>query len=190
MATKIDFTSVFATAQNVAEVNNLMATLVEGVLKEGHARIDSLSSGKGRKAKTAAKVEAKGKVEPTKKSAKTEGKTKVERKSADERSKERAAYIKACKPGTSVEVTIRDFRTKKETKKKIEIPTKAQVKKLKLKAVDYSDHSFVVMGGTKEIKDYLKHVLGGTFNSYLDCGAGWVFAKNEQGEAVKKALAI
>lgn len=189
--TTIDFTSVFNAANNKAEVNNLMTSLVESVLKAGHARIESFTAKgkKGKKNTTTAKVETKEEVK-TETTKTTKAKTKVERKSTDERIKERVEYIKSCKPGTSVRVTTKNFRTKKDETIVVDVPTKAEIKKLKLKTVDYNEKSFVVMGGTKEISKYLKHILGGTFNSYLECGAGWVFAKNEQGEAVKKALAL
>lgn len=189
--TTIDFTSVFATANNEAEVNNLMTSLVESVLKAGHARIESFTAkGKrGNKNTKSAKVETKG-VKAEKPTSEAKAKTKVERKSSEERIKERIEFIKSCKPGTSVRVTTKNFRTKKDETIVVDVPTKAEIKKLKLKTVDYNEKSFVVMGGTKEISKYLKHILGGTFNSYLECGAGWVFAKNEHGEAVKKALAL
>ena len=50
MTTKIDFTAVFTSANNEAEVNNLMTSLVESVLKAGHARIESFTV-KGKKIK-------------------------------------------------------------------------------------------------------------------------------------------
>ena len=189
--TTIDFTSVFTTANNEAEVNNLMTSLVESVLKAGHARIESFTTTgkKGKKNTKSAKVETKG-AKAEKPTMEANAKAKVERKSSDERIKERIEFIKSCKPGTSVRVTTKNFRTKKDETIVVDVPTKAEIKKLKLKTVDYNEKSFVVMGGTKEISKYLKHILGGTFNSYLECGAGWVFAKNEQGEAVKKALAL
>ena len=189
--TTIDFTSVFNAANNKAEVNNLMTSLVESVLKAGHARIESFTTTgkKGKKNTKSAKVETKG-AKAEKPTMEANAKAKVERKSSDERIKERIEFIKSCKPGTSVRVTTKNFRTKKDETIVVDVPTKAEIKKLKLKTVDYNEKSFVVMGGTKEISKYLKHILGGTFNSYLECGAGWVFAKNEQGEAVKKALAL
>lgn len=190
--TTIDFTSVFATANNEAEVNNLMTSLVESVLKAGHSRIESFTANgkKGKKNTPTAKADAKSEEEKTEKNKTAKEKSKVERKSVDDRIRERVEYIKSCKPGTSVKVTTKNFRTKKEETIVVDVPTKSEIKKLKLKAVDYNENSFVVMGGTKEISKYLNHILGGTFNSYLDCGAGWVFAKNEHGEAVKKALAL
>lgn len=193
MTTKIDFTAVFTSANNEAEVNNLMTSLVESVLKAGHARIESFTV-KGKKIKKnteTVKVATEVMGTKTEKHTKeTKAKTKVERKSQEDRIKERIEFIKSCKPGTSVRVTTKNFRTKKDETIVVDVPTKAEIKKLKLKTVDYNKNSFVVMGGTKEISKYLKHILGGTFNSYLDCGAGWIFAKNEQGEAVKKALSL
>ncbi|TGX80512.1 hypothetical protein E5358_12715 [Palleniella muris] len=177
----IDFTAVFNAVTTEAEVQSLMAKLVEGALKAGHERIAEFGKpeSKGKK-KTVVTVETKAK----------EYKTTTERKPVEERRKERAAYIRACKPGSSVEVTVKDFRTKQDIQKSVSIPTKAQLKELDLKAVDYSESSFVVVGNTKEIKDYLKHILGGTFNPCLSCGAGWVFAKNVQGDAVMEVLSL
>ncbi|MFI3293856.1 MAG: hypothetical protein SNI70_10115 [Rikenellaceae bacterium] len=61
-------------------------------------------------------------------------------------------------------------------------------KVLKLVIQDYSDKSFVVIGDTKLVKETLKN-LGGRFNKFLKCGAGWVFTKNKL-EEVKQALSI
>lgn len=43
-----------------------------------------------------------------------------------------------------------------------------------VRIVPYSDKAFAVIGDTKPIKDTLKG-LGGKFNPYLKCGAGWIF---------------
>jgi len=40
--------------------------------------------------------------------------------------------------------------------------------------IDYSEKSFAVVGDTKAVKDSLKK-MGGSFNSKLSCGAGWIF---------------
>lgn len=45
-----------------------------------------------------------------------------------------------------------------------------------LQIVDYSDRAFAVIGETKPVKDQLK-ALGGRFNMFLKCGAGWIFPK-------------
>ncbi len=59
-----------------------------------------------------------------------------------------------------------------------------------LEIKDYSEKSFVVIGNTKPIKETLKK-LGGRFNSFLTCGAGWVFTKhNNKLEEVKQTLSI
>ncbi len=58
----------------------------------------------------------------------------------------------------------------------------------KLMIVDYSDKAFAVIGETKAIKDTLK-ALGGRFNMYLSCGAGWIFSKRHL-DAVKYKLAL
>jgi hypothetical protein len=53
--------------------------------------------------------------------------------------------------------------------------------------VDYSDKAIAVIGNTKPIKDLLKE-LGGRFNMYLSCGAGWIFPKAKRSEVEKLLL--
>lgn len=55
-----------------------------------------------------------------------------------------------------------------------------------LRLIDYSDKAFAVVGDTKPIKDKLR-LLGGSFNSRLSCGMGWIFSKKRL-EAVKTEL--
>lgn len=58
-----------------------------------------------------------------------------------------------------------------------------------LNYLNYSDSSFVIFGKkTKEMKEILKD-LGGSFNSRLSCGCGWVFAKKHE-ESVRLMLGI
>jgi len=57
-----------------------------------------------------------------------------------------------------------------------------------LKIVDYSDKAFAVIGETKPIKDTLK-ALGGRFNMFLTCGAGWIFPKTKMNQ-VKLRLSL
>ncbi len=54
-----------------------------------------------------------------------------------------------------------------------------------LKIVDYSDRAFAVIGDTKPIKDTLR-LLGGSFNSRLTCGCGWIFSKKHLNEVKTK----
>lgn len=54
--------------------------------------------------------------------------------------------------------------------------------------VDYSEKAFAVVGETKQIKELLKQ-LGGRFNMYLKCGAGWIFPKTKL-NTVKAQLSI
>lgn len=188
----IDFTSVFTAANTEAEVNNAMTALVESVLKAGHARIAELTTtkGKGKDKKTTKPAETpKAKAETTPKTEAKES-AKTGRKTAEECMAERLELIKSAKPGTVVVVDKFDFRTKKNVKLNVTIPTKKEIKALKFKLVDYSENSYAVIGDTKQIKDYLLNILGATFQRNLSCGPGYVFAKNEQGEAIKKALAL
>ena len=53
--------------------------------------------------------------------------------------------------------------------------------KLFLKMVEYSEKSFAVIGDTKEIKGNLKE-MGGRFNKFLSCGAGWIFSNKKREE--------
>lgn len=50
-----------------------------------------------------------------------------------------------------------------------------------VRIVDYSDRAIAVVGNTKPIKDILKSA-GGSFNSRLSCGCGWVFSKKRRSE--------
>lgn len=62
------------------------------------------------------------------------------------------------------------------------------VQKGDIQIITYSPKSFAVIGETKPVKDTLKE-LGGSFNSRLTCGAGWIFP-NTKKEAVISALAL
>lgn len=64
--------------------------------------------------------------------------------------------------------------------------TPKEEKRLNLRLIDYSDKSFAVIGDTKPIKDTLR-ILGGSFNSRLTCGMGWIFSKKRL-DSVKKEL--
>jgi len=50
--------------------------------------------------------------------------------------------------------------------------------------IDYSERSVAVVGNTYPIKDQLKN-MGGKFNRFLSCGAGWIFPKSKQQELSK-----
>lgn len=50
-----------------------------------------------------------------------------------------------------------------------------------MEIVDYSEKAIAVTGNTKPHKDALKR-LGGKFNPYLKCGAGWIFSKKKTSE--------
>ena len=56
----------------------------------------------------------------------------------------------------------------------------------KVQIIEYSDKAIAVIGNTYPIKDKLKE-LGGKFNKFLTCGAGWIFPKT-QFENIKNAL--
>lgn len=50
--------------------------------------------------------------------------------------------------------------------------------------IDYSERAFAVVGNTKVVKDALKK-MGGSFNSKLSCGAGWIFSNKKRAEVEK-----
>jgi hypothetical protein len=51
---------------------------------------------------------------------------------------------------------------------------------------NYSEKSFAITGETKPVKDKLKE-LGGKFNPFLTCGAGWIFSKSKL-ETIKQTF--
>ena len=55
-----------------------------------------------------------------------------------------------------------------------------------IKIINYSEKAIVVTGNTYEIRDKLKS-MGGKFNRFLKCGAGWVF-KTEQKANLEKLI--
>lgn len=73
------------------------------------------------------------------------------------------------------DVTIDDLIGENVTPAPALIPT-AQPN---LKVIQYSDKCIVVVGDTKPNKDRLKS-LGGSYNQWLKCGAGWVFPKYKE----------
>jgi len=56
-----------------------------------------------------------------------------------------------------------------------------------IKVIDYSDKAIALIGDTKAIKDELLQI-GGKYNKFLKCGAGWIFSKARHGEAVNELL--
>lgn len=50
-----------------------------------------------------------------------------------------------------------------------------------MRIIDYSDKAIAVIGDTKPYKDELK-AIGGKFNPYLKCGAGWIFPAKRKAE--------
>ena len=92
-----------------------------------------------------------------------------------------------------------DRSTKKQVKPKQAQPMKATETKAqptvtvkttdngkKVSIINYSDKAIAVVGDTIYIKSQLKD-MGGRYNKFLSCGAGWVFSKKHI-EAVKQEL--
>jgi hypothetical protein len=67
-------------------------------------------------------------------------------------------------------------------------PQEPEQPKNTLQIIDYSDKAFAVIGETKPIKETLK-ALGGRFNMFLKCGAGWIFPKTKL-QTVKIKLSL
>lgn len=65
-------------------------------------------------------------------------------------------------------------------------PERAEAVTGKVQVIAYSEKSIAVIGDTYPIKDKLRE-LGGKFNKFLTCGAGWVFPMNKL-EDLKTAL--
>lgn len=58
-------------------------------------------------------------------------------------------------------------------------PASAKSSPSTIKLIQYSEKAVAVIGETKPIKEKLKQ-LGGRFNMFLSCGAGWVFPKTKE----------
>jgi hypothetical protein len=52
-----------------------------------------------------------------------------------------------------------------------------------LTIIDYSPKAFAIIGDTKAFKLRLRD-LGGRFNPFLTCGAGWIFPKTKQAQVL------
>lgn len=63
---------------------------------------------------------------------------------------------------------------------------KVEVQPGKVQIISYSEKAIAVIGDTYPLKDKLKS-LGGKFNKFLSCGAGWIFRKSDL-EVIKNAL--
>lgn len=50
-----------------------------------------------------------------------------------------------------------------------------------VQVIEYSEKALAVVGNTYPIKEQLK-AIGGRFNKFLTCGAGWIFPKSKQNE--------
>ena len=73
-----------------------------------------------------------------------------------------------------------------KTEQAAERPASVEVEEGKIKVIKYSERSIAVIGDTFPIKDKLK-ALGGKFNKFLSCGAGWVFP-SDKAEEIRSAF--
>lgn len=175
MEKKIDFTQFFAKCKNEQEVEGVMSDLLKKMLADS-AKFMKTGKQPAKNASAASKKE-----EPT---------VKKDTGASEEKMQKRVELIKSAKYGTKVDVDFIDWKTKREGRVSVNVPTKAEIKKLGLKVESYSDKSYVVIGNCQTISQYMSRVLGGLYKSNLSCGKGWIFAKNEHGEAAIKALLL
>jgi hypothetical protein len=96
-------------------------------------------------------------------------------------------YESNLKQGERVNLSFKDSETEEtnaEVKPELSAITVSDLlnepeqPKSNLILVDYSEKAFAIIGETKPIKEQLKQ-LGGKFNSFLTCGAGWIFPKTK-----------
>lgn len=64
-------------------------------------------------------------------------------------------------------------------------PTEETEQKPRIFMSNYSPYSIAITGDTKQIKDVLKD-LGGVYNRYLKCGAGWIIPKRKEAEILEE----
>lgn len=94
-------------------------------------------------------------------------------------------------PDFYVSISIGAFEkpfTVTESKKVAENKQNPPVKTEGISIVDYSEKAIAVVGDTYPIKDKLRK-MGGKFNRFLSCGAGWIFPKTKQSE-IQSALSL
>ena len=87
-------------------------------------------------------------------------------------------------------INIVKFKPEEQTPAPAPEPTAAADTE-KIQMVEYSEKSFALIGkGTIKIKDQLP-AMGGTYNRFLKCGAGWIFSNKRKDEVLKflKAMA-
>ena len=179
MEKKIDFTQFFAGCKNEKEVESVMSELLKKMLEDGAKYTKSAKKGTVKAASG------------TKKGAKAEEVSSTNgAETAEEKTRKRVELIKSAKYGTVANVDFYDWKTKQTKKVSVNIPTKAEIKKLGLKVESYSDKSYVVIGNCQTISLYMSRILGGLYKNNLSCGKGWIFAKNEHGKAALKALSL
>jgi len=73
-----------------------------------------------------------------------------------------------------------------ETKAQPTVIVKTNDNGKKVSVIDYSDKAIAVVGDTIYIKNQLKD-MGGRYNKFLSCGAGWIFPKKHT-DTVKQEL--
>lgn len=94
-------------------------------------------------------------------------------------------------PDFYVSISIGAFEkpfTVTEPKKVAENKQNTPVKTEGVSIIEYSDKAIAVVGDTYPIKDKLRE-MGGKFNRFLSCGAGWIFPKTKQAE-IQSALSL
>lgn len=67
-------------------------------------------------------------------------------------------------------------------------PEAVEVEAGKVQVIEYSEKAIAVIGDTYPVRAQLKE-LGGRFNKFLSCGAGWIFPKTKLSEIQNALLA-
>lgn len=104
----------------------------------------------------------------------------------DSQFKDTGAMSGLCAPETFFRIGFTTNQAKTGTAPASEVVTPEEPVGGKIKIVDYSEKAIAVIGDTFPVKDKLK-ALGGKFNKFLTCGAGWIFPKTKL-EEVKNAF--
>jgi ribosomal protein S28E/S33 len=73
------------------------------------------------------------------------------------------------------------------TKQAEDQPSEIEIKTGELNIVDYSEKAFAVIGSADDLKliQSKMYELGGKYNKYLKCGAGYIFSKKKLDEVTK-----
>ena len=80
-----------------------------------------------------------------------------------------------------VKPQVKEIKQPEQAPKEAATSTKT---KADIQIIDYSEKAVAVIGNTYEIKGQLK-AMGGRFNRFLSCGAGWIFSAKKKDELLQ-----